>query len=169
MEQGPSWEANRFSASQEIPRILCDPKVHYRVCKCTPPVPVLSQINPVHSPYTTSWRFILKWFSHLLLDLPSSLFPSIFLRNWQRRVPQTIHTKCTLIFPLRNIHANASQLHVIRELPLLCLSSFFLLSWQRLYISSTSRCTTSSRKGLAVAQNKLEKEIKTAKYHYTLI
>jgi hypothetical protein len=28
MEQRPSWEANSFSASQEIPRILCNPEVH---------------------------------------------------------------------------------------------------------------------------------------------
>jgi hypothetical protein len=27
-EKSPSWEANRFSASQEIPRILLNPKVH---------------------------------------------------------------------------------------------------------------------------------------------
>ena len=28
MEQSPSWEANRFSASQEIPHILWNSKVH---------------------------------------------------------------------------------------------------------------------------------------------
>ena len=29
-EQSPSWEANRLSASQEIPHILRNPNVHYR-------------------------------------------------------------------------------------------------------------------------------------------
>ena len=29
MEQSPSWEANRFLASQEIPSILWNPKVYY--------------------------------------------------------------------------------------------------------------------------------------------
>jgi hypothetical protein len=49
MEQSPSGERNRFSASKEIPRILVKPKVYYRVNKSPPRDPIRSQINPVHS------------------------------------------------------------------------------------------------------------------------
>ena len=44
MEQSTSWENNWFSASQEIPRIVRNPKAQYRIQKCPPPVPILSHI-----------------------------------------------------------------------------------------------------------------------------
>ena len=50
MVQSPSWEANCFAASQEIPRISRNPKVHYRTHKRPPPISILGQPNPVHIP-----------------------------------------------------------------------------------------------------------------------
>ena len=80
MEQSPSWEPNRFSASQEISHIFWNPKVHYRIHKCPPTVPIQSQLDPVHKPpsYPSFWRSILILSSHLRLGLPSGLFPSGF-------------------------------------------------------------------------------------------
>ena len=48
--QSHSWEANWFAASQEIPRISRNPKVHYRTHKRPPSVSILGQTNPVHIP-----------------------------------------------------------------------------------------------------------------------
>jgi hypothetical protein len=61
---------------KEIPCILLNPKVHYRIHKCPPTVPVLRQINPVHTLTSISWRYIWILSSHLRLGLPSSHFTS---------------------------------------------------------------------------------------------
>ena len=50
MVHSPSWAANWFATSQEIPRISRNPKVHYRTHKRPPPVSILGQPNPVHTP-----------------------------------------------------------------------------------------------------------------------
>jgi len=75
-EQSPSWEANRYSASQEIPHIWWNPVVYYRIYKIPPPVPIVSHINTVSAHRHTSWTCILILSSHLSLGLSSGLYPS---------------------------------------------------------------------------------------------
>jgi len=49
MAQSLSLEANKFTATQEIPHTLWNQTVHYCIHKSAPPVPILSQINLVHA------------------------------------------------------------------------------------------------------------------------
>ena len=65
MVQSPSWAANWFAASQEIPRISRIPKVHYRTHKRPPPVSILGQPSQFHIPT-----------SHLLEIRPNIIHPS---------------------------------------------------------------------------------------------
>ena len=79
MVQSSSWEANWFAASQKIPRISQNPKVHYRTHKRPPPVSILGQPYPVHIPT-----------SHLLEIHPNNIHPS---------TPRSSQWSLTLRFP----------------------------------------------------------------------
>ena len=92
MQQSPSWEANRFSASQEIPRTVLNPKVHYHIHKCPTPVPILSQIDPIHTP---KYQFLKI---HLNIIIPSTPGTS----NWSLslKIPYQ-NPVCTSHLPIR--------------------------------------------------------------------
>ena len=62
IQHSPCSQANRFSASQEIPRILWNPKFHHRIYNCPPPVPILSQINLAHAPTSLFFKVPFKYY-----------------------------------------------------------------------------------------------------------
>ena len=75
-------------------------KVHYRIHKCLPPVPILCQIDSFHTPTSD---FLKIPSSHLSLGLPSGLFPSGF-------PTKTVYT--SLLAPIR---AKCPAHHIILD------------------------------------------------------
>ena len=114
MVQSPSWEANWFTYSQEIPRISWNPKVHYRTHKRPPPVPILGQPNPVHRPVSHLLEIHPNITTHLRLGLPSGLFPSGF--------------------PTKTLYAPSPPPYVPHALPI---SLFSILSPAQFWVRST--------------------------------
>ena len=83
------------AASQEIPRNLWNPKVHGRIHKYLPPVRILIQLDPVHTPSSHFLKIHLNLSSHLRLGLPSGLFPSGFpTKTLYKPLPSPIRATC---------------------------------------------------------------------------
>ena len=104
MVQSLSWEANWFAASQEIPHISRNPKVHYLTQKRPPSVSTLGQPNPIHIPT-----------SHLLQIRPNVIHPSM---------PRSPQWSPSLRFPrLEPIHPLSSPIRAT------CLAHLILLDF----------------------------------------
>ena len=106
MVQSPSWKANRFSSSRELPRNLWNLKVHYRIHNSQPPAPVLRQINSVSAPC----HFLKVHFNIILPSMLRSFKWSDTLRFLH---PKPIYTSppltratCPAHFILRSDHPN---------------------------------------------------------------
>ena len=72
-EWSPCRKAEWFSANQEVPRILCNPKVQYHISKWLSSVPIFSHINLFHAPHSIFLKIHLNiiyqftpWSSQLL-------------------------------------------------------------------------------------------------------
>jgi len=113
MEHSPFWEAYWFSPSQEILRILWNPKVRHRIRKWPLSVPTLGHIDPVHNP--TSHLLNI----HLDITLPST--PGSSKYSLSIKFP---HQNLVCTFPVTHIHS-------------LPISFFSIWSPEKYWVSST--------------------------------
>ena len=119
MVQSPSWEANWFAASQEVPSISRNPNVHYRTHKHPPPVSILGQPKAVHIPT-----------SHLLEIHPNIIHPS---------TPRSPQCSPSLRFPHQDpIHPLSSTIRAICPAHLILLDFITCTILGELYKSFSS-------------------------------
>jgi hypothetical protein len=83
MEQSLFREAKSSSATQQISRILWNPKVHYRIHNSPPTISILRQIDPAH---------VLSHFSeiHFNIILPSTTGSSRVLYRRISPIPRLL-------------------------------------------------------------------------------
>jgi hypothetical protein len=138
MQQSPSWEANWFAASQEIPAFYGTRR--FTTALTSARHLSLSWASPIQSshPHPTSWRSILILSSHLRLGLPSGLFPSAFpTKILYTPLPTPVRSTCPAHRLLGVLYAEGKGSTVRnvgempqRQSPALSMFSIKLYVWQ---------------------------------------
>ena len=130
MQYSPFWEAKIFSASQEIIRILLNPKFHHRIHKCPPPVHTLSHLDPVQTSTSHLLRSIVP--SHLSLSLPSGPIPSGFANKslyTPQPSPYMLHVRPSHSSPFEHPNNAAHKNDFVANLSDVASSSCDALTW----------------------------------------
>jgi hypothetical protein len=135
MVQSPSWEANRFSASQEIPQILWNPKIittFTSAATCPYPEPAWSSPSPtsffpkIHlniilpsMPGSPKWCHIIlaNQISFQYLSLPSIPNAISFLSKWFPHYEpisvSSVSASCSTPYNLSNKYSKTPILHFV--------------------------------------------------------
>jgi hypothetical protein len=123
MELSPSWEAANCAATRGLPSILWNPEVHHCVHISLPPVPILSQIDPIPTipSYLSKIHFNIvpsHWPKMQLLQRVShaaefAIFTESRKSAWLVLVNKHLHLPCT---PHRNVrHSGNPKLYPRRH------------------------------------------------------
>jgi hypothetical protein len=124
MQLSSSWEAANSAATQEFPRILLNRNVYYHVHKSLPLVPILSQINPIHT--------ILSYLSKLHFNIVHSSASWSFQWSIYFWLPLQ-YPKCVLLLHIRAIYPAH---HILLDLIILIILYYNVCSDSTQFLST---------------------------------
>ena len=119
MQHSPSWEANQFSASQEIPRISGNPKVHYLIHKHKKLHTYLLTYSMKHSPSWEANRFSA---SQEIPHISGNLKVHYLIHKHKK-----LHTY--LLTPCSTVLGKLTGFQLVKKFPAFCGTRRFITSF----------------------------------------